>query len=231
MPTRNSAATGGLSPEEKLRAQLALNLAWTPTFFLAKKLDVALVVIITLLGALTTAGAAFWHVDKYAGLLFVPYFAWVAFATVLNSELLRLNPKARCLPARAGASRVRAPGARCVVCCAVHRPVEAHEGAGREARVSGRPAVAGSCVWPAAPALQLALLPWSFSKLEQQTSSNGPRCTSDGCVFPQWPKLDACPDIRNLSCSVPRRLKSRRLPSHCPESPARCHLGLHAVKP
>ena len=42
-----------------------------------------------LLGALTTTGVAFGHVDTWAGAIFVPYFAWVAYAsTTPHAELL-----------------------------------------------------------------------------------------------------------------------------------------------
>jgi len=35
-----------------------------------------------------------WSADRVAALLFVPYAAWVAYATALNAALLRLNPAA-----------------------------------------------------------------------------------------------------------------------------------------
>ena len=42
-----------------------------------------------------TAIAAFialrWRADRLAALLFMPYAAWVAFATVLNWSIYRLN--------------------------------------------------------------------------------------------------------------------------------------------
>lgn len=33
----------------------------------------------------------FWRIDRLAGALFVPYVLWVAYATVLNASLWRLN--------------------------------------------------------------------------------------------------------------------------------------------
>jgi len=33
----------------------------------------------------------FWKVRKSAGLLLIPYLAWVSFATALNFQLWRLN--------------------------------------------------------------------------------------------------------------------------------------------
>ena len=38
--------------------------------------------------------AAFWRVRMQAGLLLVPYVAWLLFATVLNWQVLQLNPQA-----------------------------------------------------------------------------------------------------------------------------------------
>ena len=35
---------------------------------------------------------AFWRVSRPAGLLFVPYLAWVAFATVVAYQTWQLNP-------------------------------------------------------------------------------------------------------------------------------------------
>lgn len=71
--------------------QLALNLAWSCVFFGAQAIGAALVVIGVLLAAIALNAALFWRVDRAAGWLLVPYFAWVAFATVLNAALWRLN--------------------------------------------------------------------------------------------------------------------------------------------
>lgn len=76
-------------------AQLALNLAWTPLFFKGHALDLALVDITALLGLATAATVKMaQQTDKAAvASLMAPYLAWVTFATALNGELLRLNPK------------------------------------------------------------------------------------------------------------------------------------------
>lgn len=71
--------------------QLALNAAWTPVFFGAHAMGAALIVIVCLWIAIFLTMRAFWAVSRPAGLLFVPYLAWVSFASVLNFTLWRLN--------------------------------------------------------------------------------------------------------------------------------------------
>ncbi len=69
-----------------------LNLAWTPVFFGSKNIEGGLVVIGLVVVTLLVVIAAFWRVRRSAGLLLLPYLAWVMFATVLNYEFLRANP-------------------------------------------------------------------------------------------------------------------------------------------
>ena len=72
----------------------AINLAWTPVFFAMQQITAALVVILLIVATLLVVIALFWHVRKAAGLLMLPYLAWVCFATVLNWQFLQLNPQA-----------------------------------------------------------------------------------------------------------------------------------------
>ena len=51
----------------------------------------ALAEILVLLVAILATLRTFWRVDRLAGLLLLPYTAWVAFATVLNWTIWRLN--------------------------------------------------------------------------------------------------------------------------------------------
>jgi tryptophan-rich sensory protein len=71
--------------------QLALNFAWSPTFFLGQLIDVALGIIVLLLITISGFIVVAWRQDKVASLLFVPYAAWVAFAAILNGEIWLLN--------------------------------------------------------------------------------------------------------------------------------------------
>jgi translocator protein len=72
--------------------QLALNAAWTPIFFGAHQLGWALAEIVVLWTAILLTLLSFRRVSPAAGWLFVPYLAWVSFATFLNFTLWRLNP-------------------------------------------------------------------------------------------------------------------------------------------
>ena len=72
-------------------AQMACNVAWTPVFFRAQNLALALVVIGALLSLAVPTAVAFGRVDRTAGLLVGPYLLWVAFAAVLNYRFLVLN--------------------------------------------------------------------------------------------------------------------------------------------
>ncbi len=72
-------------------AQLALNFAWTPAFFLLHRPALALCFIVALLAAILVFIVTRWTADWVSALLFVPYAAWVAFATLLNASIVALN--------------------------------------------------------------------------------------------------------------------------------------------
>jgi benzodiazapine receptor len=74
--------------------QLALNLCWSALFFGLRAIGAALAEILVLLAAIALTAVLFWRIDRAAGALFVPYLAWVGFATMLNAALWRLNPGA-----------------------------------------------------------------------------------------------------------------------------------------
>jgi translocator protein len=75
-------------------AQLALNLAWSPLFFAAHKVSLAFWTIVAM-GLLAAAAAwLFFRIRRTAGLLMVPYLAWLVFAGALNHAIDRLNPGA-----------------------------------------------------------------------------------------------------------------------------------------
>ena len=71
--------------------QLALNFLWSPVFFAAHWNGLALVVIGLLLVAILAFIFTSWRQDRVAAWLFVPYAAWVIFASALNGAIWLLN--------------------------------------------------------------------------------------------------------------------------------------------
>lgn len=78
--------------------QLALNFAWSPIFFGGRMIDLALVVIVAMLGLALATVVAFGRIRPVAGWLLAPYLAWLCLATALNYETGRLNPGADAAP-------------------------------------------------------------------------------------------------------------------------------------
>ena len=72
-------------------AQLALNLLWSILFFGLQLVGLALVDIVVLVVLIALTTAAFWRVDRRAGLLLVPYLLWVVYASALNGAIWRMN--------------------------------------------------------------------------------------------------------------------------------------------
>jgi tryptophan-rich sensory protein len=71
--------------------QLLLNALWSPLFFGWQQIGWAFVDIVALWLAILATTILFWQVVPAAGILFLPYLAWVSFATALNFALWRLN--------------------------------------------------------------------------------------------------------------------------------------------
>lgn len=70
---------------------LVLNFLWSPAFFGMQQLGLALVIILAMLTSIIAFIATTRKLDGKIALLFVPYAAWVSFATLLNASLLVLN--------------------------------------------------------------------------------------------------------------------------------------------
>ena len=87
--------------------QLVVNFAWTPVFFGAFQITGGLVLIAVLAVLVIATTAMFWKIRTLAGVLMLPYFAWVLFAMVLNYQFLQLNPEADGGRNDAAAARVR----------------------------------------------------------------------------------------------------------------------------
>jgi translocator protein len=72
-------------------AQLALNFAWSPVFFGSHRIGLGLAVIAALLATILAFLALTVRRNRAAFACFLPYGAWVAYATALNLSILRLN--------------------------------------------------------------------------------------------------------------------------------------------
>jgi len=74
--------------------QLVLNFAWSPIFFAAHDIELANIVIFVMAAFAAAAAGQFLRLRNMAGLLLIPYLAWLVFAATLNSTIDRLNPDA-----------------------------------------------------------------------------------------------------------------------------------------
>lgn len=71
--------------------QIILNFLWTPAFFGAKNILLALIIIILLDIFLILTIKNFYPTSKIASLLLIPYLIWTIFATYLNFSYFILN--------------------------------------------------------------------------------------------------------------------------------------------
>ena len=71
--------------------QMFLNIVWTPIFFGLKNITGALIVIILLDIFVFLMMYKFFQSSKLAGLILIPYFIWILFATYLNIGYAILN--------------------------------------------------------------------------------------------------------------------------------------------
>lgn len=74
-------------------AQLALNAAWTPLFFGARRPRAALADVSLLVPAIAAYAWTARRVDRRAAWLVVPYLAWTGFALALNGAIVRRNAR------------------------------------------------------------------------------------------------------------------------------------------
>lgn len=72
--------------------QLIANALWSWLFFAWRFGGPALIEILILLALITGTVVAFWRVRRLAALLMTPYWAWVAFASVLTWAVWQRNP-------------------------------------------------------------------------------------------------------------------------------------------
>jgi benzodiazapine receptor len=74
-------------------AQLALNALWSWLFFAWHRGGLAFLDIVLLWVLVVATVVAFWRIRPLAGVLLLPYLAWISFAGALNLTVWRLNPQ------------------------------------------------------------------------------------------------------------------------------------------
>ena len=74
--------------------QLTMNFAWSPLFFGAHQSSAAKYLIFVMTIVAAAAAGQFYRLRKEAGLLMIPYLAWLVFAATLNASIGALNPSA-----------------------------------------------------------------------------------------------------------------------------------------
>lgn len=89
---RASAAGSARAELTLYTVQLAFNALWTWLFFSWHMGAVAFAEILLLWLMIAATIRAFWRRDRWAGLLLVPYIAWVSFATCLCYSIWQRNP-------------------------------------------------------------------------------------------------------------------------------------------
>lgn len=72
-------------------AQLILNAAWAPVFFGLRSPVGGMVIIVPLFIAIAGTTSEFFRVNRWAGVLMIPYLAWSGFALFLNAAIVRMN--------------------------------------------------------------------------------------------------------------------------------------------
>lgn len=84
-------------PEKKERAfksyflQLGFNFLWSIIFFNFGAYEIAFVWLLALLCLIVVTAVRFFSINRLAGLLLLPYIAWVSFAGYLNLAIAYLN--------------------------------------------------------------------------------------------------------------------------------------------
>ncbi|MEZ5886802.1 MAG: TspO/MBR family protein [Paracoccaceae bacterium] len=71
--------------------QIALNTLWTPVFFGAHRIGAGLLVLGLLWLTVAAMSVAFWRLDRFAGLMILPYLAWLSVAASLNFWIWQNN--------------------------------------------------------------------------------------------------------------------------------------------
>lgn len=90
--SRVASATSCKLPLALYGVHYLLNISWAPIFFGMKRLRLGHVFNIILISTLLPIIPLFYQVDKLAGILLLPYMAWLFVATALSDGICALNP-------------------------------------------------------------------------------------------------------------------------------------------
>ena len=88
---RQGGFSGARVPLALFGTQLVLNVLWSCIFFGLEMPGLAFVDVLLLWTAIAATMVTFWQRSSVAGILFLPYLAWVSFASVLNLVIWRMN--------------------------------------------------------------------------------------------------------------------------------------------
>ncbi len=88
-------------------AQLLLNFCWSPLFFGAHQVSLALGLILLIFVLAIATFRAFLPIRRTAALLLLPYIAWLAFASLLNFSIDQRNPDAETLVPPPASAQIR----------------------------------------------------------------------------------------------------------------------------
>lgn len=87
--------------------QLALNLLWSPLFFAAHQVQAAFWLVVLIFAAALATTIMFARIRRRAGLLMLPYLAWLLFAGLLTYSIDMMNPGAETLAPEAPSTQIR----------------------------------------------------------------------------------------------------------------------------
>ncbi|MDV3251382.1 tryptophan-rich sensory protein [Devosia sp. BK] len=79
------------TPMKLWYAQMVLNWAWSPVWFIGQMIWPAFAIIVLLWLTIVGFILIIWKRDRLAASLFLPYLAWVSFASLLNLSIGILN--------------------------------------------------------------------------------------------------------------------------------------------
>lgn len=87
--------------------QMLLNYSWSPIFFGAHRVGLALAILVAMIALTIACILLFARLRRNAALMLLPYLAWLCLAAWLNWQILVLNPGAESLVPQAGSADIR----------------------------------------------------------------------------------------------------------------------------